>query len=407
MCTSQRRCLLLVAVLVLSICANAKHVTISNVMPRRDTSNRIMDAHDGKVLGPFPHLGNRYLWYAASYGNCTEPSGNSGCKAPIAPGKCGFQLDHNVSLWSSHDLETWTPHGPVFQCAASGLSLAIMFCPKVLYNAQTDTWVMWVNAILGSNFGVSYYAVATAKQFTGPFELVSKNVSTLAYNDVGDFNLFQDDNGNGTAYVIYTSHIQSAQITHRMSVEQLSPDYTSTMGLAGNSGFFGSSFVEAPALFKHAGTYFAVFGQCCCYCEAGSPVYVYIATHPLGPYSAQSTPPSPIDSSVEDEAAAVNSGRAATTLSDTSSQRSSFITHEPLVCADSAAAIHAQQTDITSYIDADGQRQFIWIGDRWQQAPDGIKGHDPTYWGPLRFSPGGDAVLFMSFLNNFTISIRT
>ncbi len=24
--------------------------------------------------------------------------------------------------------------------------------------------------------------------------------------------------------------------------------------------------------------------------------------------------------------------------------------------------------------------EYIWTGDRWQQAPDGIKGHDPQFW---------------------------
>ncbi len=85
------------------------------------------------------------------------------------------------------------------------------------------------------------------------------------------------------------------------------PSRCARQGAAKNSGFFGASFVEAPALFKRNGKYTAVFGQCCCYCKSGSPVTVssrggharalepaplnvhrqaYVADSPLGPYTS-------------------------------------------------------------------------------------------------------------------------
>ncbi len=36
----------------------------------------------------------------------------------------------------------------------------------------------------------------------------------------------------------------------------------------------------------------------------------------------------------------------------------------------------------------------VWMGDRWQHAPDGIKGHDPTYFEPLQFDSDGTIVPF-------------
>lgn len=102
----------------------------------------------------------------------------------------------------------------------------------------------------------SCYAVAVSPSPKGPFKLVNANISTLAYTDVGDFNLFVDD--DGSAYVIYTSHIQNYAITHQMSVEKLTDDYTASLGASANSGFFGASFVEAPALFKRNNSYYAV-----------------------------------------------------------------------------------------------------------------------------------------------------
>ena len=111
---------------------------------------------------------------------------------------------------------------------------------------------MWFNPILDADFTVSYYAIATSPSPLGPFVLVSRNVTSLAYQNVGDFNLFQDE--DGTAYVIYTAHITTASKdnvhTHFMSVERLTDDFLSTEGAAGNSGFFGDEYVEAPALFR-------------------------------------------------------------------------------------------------------------------------------------------------------------
>jgi len=114
-------------------------------------------------------------------------------------------LTVNVTLFTSRNLREWTNHGPVFQAAQSGLTDSVRVCPKVLFNRRTNTWVMWFNPILGADFTVSYYAIATSPSPLGPFVLVSRNVTSLAYQNVGDFNLFQDE--DGTAYVIYTAHI--------------------------------------------------------------------------------------------------------------------------------------------------------------------------------------------------------
>jgi len=327
--------------------ALATQVTISNVVPRTSGSE-IMDIHDGNVL----IIGGVYYWYGASYGNCKEPAGPNGC-ADASIGQCGFQTDHNVSLYTSNDLVDWTFQGHVFSASAYSQP-AILFCPKVIYNPATKLYVLWGNWI-GGSFADSYYSAATSPSPMGPFKLVNENI-TMGNADTGDFNLFLDDDGSG--YVIYTSHIQGYSVTHQMSVEKLAPDFTTTLGLAANSGFFGASFVEAPAMFKANNTYYAVFGQCCCYCQSGSPVYVHSASSPLGPY---------------------------TTLNSLGS------------------SIPAQQTDIISYYSSPGELSYIWIGDRWQSAPDGIKGHDFTYWGPIIFSNGNIEPL--PFDNNFTISV--
>ena len=51
--------------------------TVSNVEPRRDGSGAIIDAHDGNVV--FDEASQRYLYFAAGYGECVEPAGSNGC----------------------------------------------------------------------------------------------------------------------------------------------------------------------------------------------------------------------------------------------------------------------------------------------------------------------------------------
>jgi hypothetical protein len=76
------------------------------------------------------------------------------------------------------------------------------------------------------------------------------NITSLAWSNTGDFSLFIDHSSSPssssssssvvaapTAYIIYTAHIQGFPTTHQMSIEQLAPDYLSSLGSAANSGF--------------------------------------------------------------------------------------------------------------------------------------------------------------------------
>eukprot|EP01114_Cavostelium_apophysatum_P023183 TRINITY_DN8657_c0_g1_i1.p2 TRINITY_DN8657_c0_g1~~TRINITY_DN8657_c0_g1_i1.p2 ORF type:complete len:321 (-),score=32.44 TRINITY_DN8657_c0_g1_i1:47-1009(-) len=311
-----------------------------------------MDIHDGNTF----LLNGTYYYYGASYGDCKEPAGPSGC-ADAGKGQCGFRSDHNVSLYTSDDLESWKFNGHVFQMG-NQKTPGILFCPKVLWNPKTELWVLWFNYIPETgSFADSYYAVATSTNAAGPFLVINWNI-TLGYSNMGDFSLFMDD--DFTAYVIYTSHIQGYTVDHQMSIERLNPDFLSSEGLQANSGFFGASGVEAPAFFKRNGIYYAVFGACCCYCQQGSPVTVYTAAQPLGPYTTQNS---------------------------------------------LGSNIPAQQTNILQFASPSGW-QYLWQGDRWQSAPDGIKGHDLSYWGPLDFDSVGN-IAQLQFQKEISINVST
>lgn len=294
----------------------------------------------------------------------------------------------------------------------------------------------------------------------------------LQFQDNGDEGLFVDD--DGTAYVIYTTLSRG----HSISIERLSADYTTSLGANASSGIFGENFVEAPALFKRNGIYYATFGSCCCYCGSGSQVSVYTATSALGPYTKRNVlgaPPAlpPLSDApngtvvtVSSAVYASNCGHAtdlaaqATAACAGSANCSWFVCveNQPSCPAGSPNAIPdpaygctkdlsvtwtcsgdapgttrhvhlpapaegewaevscypapppppiafgSQQTDVFGYYDSKGVKQFAYVGDHWQSAPDGLKSHDFTVWAPLVFDASGN-VSSPGFLANFTIDV--
>lgn len=128
--------------------------------------------------------------------------------------------------------------------------------------------------------------------------------------------------------------------------------------------------------------------------QSGSPVYVYTSTHPLGPYTQRNIldPPSGASAASPYGVDAAVCSRAAPSPSNT--------------CLGSGGtnSANAQQSDIFQYFDASGAPQYMWYGDRWQSAPDGIKGHDFTYWSPLAFAPDGNMTSF-GWQDSFVVSV--
>ena len=127
--------------------------------------------------------------------------------------------------------------------------------------------------------------------------------------------------------------------------------------------------------------------------QAGSPVTVYTAARPLGPYTAQGV----LDPPAARGAAAVEAGAATTS-------RAARLGKAAAPLRDAPCSAHAQQSNIFAYTDGGGGAQFLWYGDRWQSAPDGVKGHDFTYWSPLGFAADGNITAF-AWVDNFTITV--
>ena len=133
--------LLMLAIHLHVLLVVARLVTIQNNIPRRDAANVLMDAHDGNIVQHLP--GGPYYWYAMEYGNYSEPRGDDGC-AVQKPWAAGFRPDHNISVWSSPDLVTWSLKERE-ALKIKDRPLGIYFRPKVVYNPRTRLYVLWVN----------------------------------------------------------------------------------------------------------------------------------------------------------------------------------------------------------------------------------------------------------------------
>jgi len=46
---------------------------------------------------------------------------------------------------------------------------------------------------------------------------------------------------------------------------------------------------------------------------------------------------------------------------------------------------------------------FFFFSLRWQQAPDGLKGHEPQYWTPLQFNEG--SIREIEWIDEFTLDV--
>lgn len=238
-----------------------------------------INAHGGTII----RYGDTYYWYGEHRGNGTPGSGQKG-----------------VACYTSKDMRDWTNCGIVLPVSNSvGAPLergCIIERPKVVHCPATGKFVMWFHhEMKGVGYGSAYSGVAVADNPLGPYtllhtgrvnpgiypvnlseeekalkwpsdmewwtpewyEAIRKGMFTLRDLDGGqmarDMTIFVDDDGN--AY-----HIYSSEDNLTLQIAELDSTFT------GHTGryirIFPGGHNEAPAIFKHNGTYWMITSGC-------------------------------------------------------------------------------------------------------------------------------------------------
>ena len=229
--------------------ASAYAVSISNTEVRYDINGTIMDTHDGNII-QYEENG-LYWFYSMGYQDCTIEHGlipPQECPGIYESfGACGFRTDHALRVYSSPDLEQWTLENEN-SLETETRPYGIYFRPKVVYNAKTDLYVLWINHLPDyptplKAYGYSNYVTATSSSPSGPFEVVNL-AADLSEGAAGDAEIFVDENGVD-AYIAYNGWYNN----HTISVEKLNADFTNSLGAEYNSGPISPEHNEAPIMF--------------------------------------------------------------------------------------------------------------------------------------------------------------
>jgi len=324
----------------------------------------IIDAHDGCLQ----FFDGRFYLYGTAYG------------------KTDGYTNNDFRVYSSPDIQHWTFAGTLLPNRPE----AIYFRPSVVFNPKTRQYVLWYNWYSNAVQWVGHQGVAVSKTPVGPFAIVNPDVP-LAHAGPGDGSLFVDDDGTG--YLIYTSISEG----YTVRVERLTPDYLKS---AGESSAALAAGAEAPILFRRNKLYYALCGPRCTFCPQGSDVLVFMASSPLGPFvEAPNINRHPKADALTVHAAPQTmnvSGPAGTFVVQATNRSESHV---------NAPFIPAQETWVAKIHASAGQDIFIWLADRWQSTPDGLKGHDFQFWSsPLRFDPRNEAILPIEYVSGWDIT---
>lgn len=224
-------------------------LVVNNTIPRVTQEDKIVDAHDGRLI----QFGDTFYWYGTSYGNNN-----------------GFTEKNFYSVYSSTDLKTWKNEGQLLPDAPSG----VYYRPHVIYNKKNDNYVLWYNWY--PKLWEGQFGVAVSDNPIGPFKIIDEDVKmSNNHFGLGDFGLFVDDDQK--AYISYNT-IQD----HQVSIEELNEDYTAST--LKNGGFI-AKHMEAGSQFKFRDKYYLLTDYTCCFCNQGSGARVYISDNPLMGYT--------------------------------------------------------------------------------------------------------------------------
>ncbi|HZF90354.1 RICIN domain-containing protein [Streptomyces sp.] len=216
-------CLGLAGALATAGPAQAAPQTIGNGTQFKDTSGNPVHAHGGGVI----KVGSYYYWFGEHR-----------------------NADHTfryVDAYRSTDLKNWQFRNHVLtQAAHPELAVANIERPKVMYNAATGKFVMWMHKENGTDYSEARAAVAVSDTVDGTYTWQG-SFRPLDRHMSRDITVFVDTDGTG--YMV-----SAARENYDLHIYRLTADYTGVASLVANPWPGGHR--EAPALFKRNGVYF-------------------------------------------------------------------------------------------------------------------------------------------------------
>ncbi|MFZ5989731.1 MAG: RICIN domain-containing protein, partial [Bacillota bacterium] len=212
---------------------------ITNGTQFKDTSGNIIHAHGGGLL----KHGNYYYWYG-------EYRDNS-------------NLFLGVRCYRSTDLKNWEYRGEVLSPnSAPELNRCNIERPKVMYNASTNQFVMWMHWENGVDYGQARAAVAYCSTPDGKYTYQGsfRPLAGTGVTDHGlpgymsrDCNVFVDTDGTG--YFISASNENMD-----LNLYKLTPDYRRISSLV--TKLYAGQQREAPCLIKRNNYYYLITSGC-------------------------------------------------------------------------------------------------------------------------------------------------
>lgn len=235
-----------------------------------DTEGNPIQAHGGGIL--YDERSESYYWYGEYKDG---PTYHAHKRGPARVDVIG------VGCYSSKDLYTWKNEGIVLAAEENDEThdlhkFNVLERPKVLHNENTGKYVMWMH-IDDGNYTKARVGVAVSDYPNGPFEyLYSKNPHGF---DSRDMTVFRDD--DGIAYLIYSSVDNS-----ELHISPLTKDYLDVTNVV--RPILIGQRREAPALFKHQGTYYMITSGCTGW--APNEAMAHASESIMGPWETMGNP---------------------------------------------------------------------------------------------------------------------
>ncbi|MFE1922811.1 RICIN domain-containing protein [Streptomyces asoensis] len=216
-------CLVLIGALATAGPAQAAAVTVANGTQFTDGSGSPLHAHGGGVL----KVGSYYYWFGED--------------------RNADNTFRSVDAYRSTDLKNWEFRNRVLTRSSDPeLAAANIERPKVVYNAATGKFVMWMHKENGTDYSEARAAVAVSDTVDGDYAWQG-SFRPLGQHMSRDITVFVDSDGAG--YMV-----SAARENYDLQIYRLTADYTGVASLVADPWHGGHR--EAPALFKRGGVYF-------------------------------------------------------------------------------------------------------------------------------------------------------